>query len=206
MSMSRGGFAPSSGFNYSGAGSRMSYAGSRTIGSGYPSALPAFRPGSGPINRRPVAGRPVRYRTPYAPIPYGYGVSGWLGPDYFDYPDQPVDPGPVDNGQAAQPYYPGGDPGQYGMGPIEPSAPPADSYRPAYQAPQPAPVNDDAVTLIFKDGRTTEQIHNYILTSTTLFVQDGRRREIAVADLDLAATEKANRDAGVAFQLPVAHR
>ena len=63
--------------------------------------------------------------------------------------------------------------------------------------------DDQAVTLIFKDGRAPETIHNYALTRTTLYVTDGRAREIPVAALDLAATEKVNRAAGVRFQLPV---
>jgi hypothetical protein len=58
------------------------------------------------------------------------------------------------------------------------------------------------VTLVFKDGRPNEEIHNYMLTRTTLYVQGERLREIAVADLDLAATEKVNREAGVDFRLP----
>jgi hypothetical protein len=58
------------------------------------------------------------------------------------------------------------------------------------------------VTLVYKDGRT-EQIHNYMLTRTTLYVQDQQRREIAIADLDLDATAKVNRDAGGDFQIPV---
>ncbi len=62
--------------------------------------------------------------------------------------------------------------------------------------------NDDPVTLVFKDGRAPEKIHNYALTRTTLYVTDGRRREIPVAALDLTATEQANRAAGVDFQLP----
>ena len=41
---------------------------------------------------------------------------------------------------------------------------------------------------------------------TTLYVQEARRREIAVADLDLAATEKVNREAGLDFQLTAARR
>lgn len=59
-----------------------------------------------------------------------------------------------------------------------------------------------AVTLVFKDGRAPETIHNYALTRTTLYVTDAKPQEIPVADLDLAATEKANRDAGVKFSLP----
>ncbi len=59
------------------------------------------------------------------------------------------------------------------------------------------------MTLIFKDGRAPEKIYNYALTRTTLYVTDAKRQEIPVAALDLAATEKVNRAAGVQFQLPV---
>jgi len=173
-------------------------------GNGYASVQPGLRTGSSYINRRPVVGAPGRYRGPYLPVPYGYGVVGWINPDYFDYSgysDQPVDQGPVYNGAAAQPYDPENDPGPYGAGPLDPDAAP-----PGPGPYQPEPANQDAVTLIFKDGRASEQIHNYILTSKTLFVQDAHRREIAVADLDLAATQKVNHDAGVDFQLPQAPR
>jgi hypothetical protein len=64
--------------------------------------------------------------------------------------------------------------------------------------------NNDAVTLVFKDGRAPEKIHNYALTRTMVYVTDGRSQEIPVAALDLAATEQANRAAGVDFQLPTA--
>jgi hypothetical protein len=71
---------------------------------------------------------------------------------------------------------------------------------------EPTLYDSDAVTLVFKDGRPSEQIHNYILTRTTLYVTDAHHREIPVADLDLAATEKANREAGITFKLPQAGR
>ena len=152
--------------------------------------------------RRPAYGGPGRYRAPHASVPYGlvapYGLAGWWGPDFLDYGDA---------GQsysaAAPPYYPGGDPpaygAGYGAGPMEPA--PVEAYRPAY-APQPPPADEDAVTLIFKDGRPSEQIHNYILTAKTLYVKDEHHRIIPVEQLDLAATEKANLDAGVEFRLP----
>jgi hypothetical protein len=66
----------------------------------------------------------------------------------------------------------------------------------------PAPTREEAVTLIFKDGRPPEQIHNYLLTRTTLFVGDQGRRAIPTDQLDLVATAKVNQDAGVDFQLP----
>ena len=40
------------------------------------------------------------------------------------------------------------------------------------------------------------------MTRTTLYVQEAHHREIPMAELDLAATEKANRAAGVSFVLP----
>ena len=55
---------------------------------------------------------------------------------------------------------------------------------------------------MFKDGRPSEQIHNYALTRTTLYVPGRRIREIPLEQIDLAATAKVNHEAGVAFQLP----
>jgi hypothetical protein len=74
--------------------------------------------------------------------------------------------------------------------------------QPAASPAQAAPSTEDGVTLVFKDGRPPEQIHNYVLTPTTIYVGDQRRRDIPIDQLDLEATAKANRDAGVDFQLP----
>ena len=203
---SRGGFSAGGSFSY--AGARTSYA--RPPG-GYSSGVaglrngPAYglRGGSSYAVRRPVSGGPVRYRLPYRSIPYGfagpYGVAGWIGPDYLDYSDSPVDEGPVYAG-TAQPYSPENDPqAGYDAAPVEP-----DSYRPAYQ-PSRAPVEPKsaaAVTLVFQDGRPAEQVHNYILTRTTLHIWDEHPRDVAIDQLDLVATAQANREAGVAFQVP----
>jgi len=65
------------------------------------------------------------------------------------------------------------------------------------------PAPEDAVTIVFKDGRAPLQIHNYALTPTMLYVTDARHRDIPLADIDLAATDKANREAGVSFTVPV---
>jgi hypothetical protein len=187
------------------AGGRISYAGART--SYFPAARgSAYASGSRPGSsvRRPVYGAPRRYRLPYAPSAYGYGGPyGWLGADYFGYPDPPADYGPV-YGAAAQPYGQENDPqAGYAPGPVEPSGA-ADSFRPAYRAsrPAPEPKSEDAVTLVFKDGRPAEQIHNYILTRTTLHIWDQRPRDVPVDQLDLVATVKLNHDLGVAFQAP----
>jgi len=180
--------------------------------------------GIGPANRRPGSDRNFhdrdfrdrdsRFRRSYTPIysiglPYaGYSV-GYISPDYFNsvfYNDSAYalpQPEPA----AEQPNY---QPDQYQSPPVEQSeaAPaPAPVYRPAYRprqasAPAPAPEPGPALTLVFKDGRPNEQIQNYMLTRTTLYVQDQRFRPIPVDQLDLAAMTKINSDTGVEFKLP----
>ena len=88
------------------------------------------------------------------------------------------------------------------------AAAPPSSFRPTYQRHPSAPElgTEAAVTLVFKDGRPTEQIHNYMLTRKTLFVQEQRLGEIPVDQLDLAATEKINQEVGVDFHLPSTSR
>jgi len=80
------------------------------------------------------------------------------------------------------------------------------SGNPSKASPAIPPENEEAVKLVFKDRRPAQEIHNYALTPTTLYVLDQHRRDIPIAEIDLAATEKVNRDAGVNFQLPAALR
>jgi hypothetical protein len=61
----------------------------------------------------------------------------------------------------------------------------------------------NTVTLIFRDGRPPVQVDNYMVTSTRLYVLDGNRCSIPVSQLDLEATAKVNRDAGIDFHVPV---
>jgi hypothetical protein len=152
-----------------------------------------------------------RYRRPY-PSRYGYGVPylgapwigpGYLDPGYLDYPDTTAD----NDSQAAPDYGAGAPnyPAGYGNPPPYPQQPaPAPPYLSYARPPQAAAAlpDEDAVTLIFKDGRPPEQIHNYAMTRTMLYVRDQRHRDIPLDQLDLDATEKANHNAGVDFQLP----
>jgi hypothetical protein len=138
-------------------------------------------------------------------VPYGVG---WFGPDcVVGFSDC----GPYDDSAYAQPTAPVDSGPSYDVQPAAPvervdAAPyPTVAEQPRAE-PEPEPEPEDAVTLEFKDGRPAEQIHNYLLTRTTLYVQDGRRREIPVDDLDLAGTAKVNREAGVDFQLPAVAR
>ena len=98
-------------------------------------------------------------------------------------------------------------------GPVSPYIYPAPGYSPYASQPAPTepqmqyvPGSEDTVTLIYKDGRPPEQIQNYLATRTTLTILDnGRRREVPLADLDIPATMSANRQTGVDFELPTSH-
>jgi hypothetical protein len=96
----------------------------------------------------------------------------------------------------------------------EPESAPAEEAeaRPAYQpnqaevAPYVARQTEPALTIVYKDGRS-QQVHNYALTQTTLLLLDdassGRTQQVSLHEIDLPATEQANRAAGVDFRLPV---
>jgi hypothetical protein len=153
-----------------------------------------------------------RYRRTYVPF-YGVGLPynvGWLGPDYLDSGYDNSSYAPASPAVSAADQYGAPSPNDYVPPPSydqpapmeQAGAAPSAAFRPSYQRALPEPSAEDAVTLVFKDGRPSEQIHNYMLTRTTLYVQDQRRHQIAVADIDVAATEKVNRDAGIDFQLP----
>lgn len=70
-------------------------------------------------------------------------------------------------------------------------------------APEPAPLpEEDAVTIVFKDGRPSEQIRNYALTRTALYITTGHVRTIPIDQIDIFATEAINEKAGLDFHLP----
>jgi hypothetical protein len=125
--------------------------------------------------------------------------AGWISPYDLGYPDDSDDgvtsgpPNDSAEGYDAQPAD------------QEPQAFPR-FYQPtpAQSSPPLPSASEEAVTLVFKDGRPTEQIHNYILSRSTLYVLDQSHRVIPTDLLDLTATAKVNHDAGVDFQLPIA--
>ena len=66
------------------------------------------------------------------------------------------------------------------------------------QTPDPSP----ATVLVFRDRRQQE-VQNYAIVGQTLWAfTSGRTQKIPLADLDVAATEKANDDRGVTFRVP----
>jgi hypothetical protein len=149
--------------------------------------------------------------------PYSYGDSYDNSLDGGYYGDQSVPPyaaynDPGDNSGYGPDYGPGSYPAPdssiagSNFGPEY-----APMYRPDYPPASPnsrraSPAAQPIVTLVFKDGRKTEQIHNYLLSRDTITVWDGSNgdlsREIHIDQLNVASTEKANSDAGVDFYLP----
>jgi len=66
---------------------------------------------------------------------------------------------------------------------------------------QPAPAVVPKTLLVYKDAHK-EEIANYAIVGDQLFDFTNGRRKIAISDLDVAATTKANDERGVDFQLP----
>jgi hypothetical protein len=136
----------------------------------------------------------------YGYVPWAVPWVGWVGPyspwygygygDGANYDDSNANQNYVDSGYNSQPV------GDEREEPRPQYQPPA---YPAQAAPQ---AESAAATLIFKDGRAPIETRNYMLSRTTVFVMDAPQREIPVAQLDVAATERVNREAGVDFQLP----
>lgn len=142
------------------------------------------------------------YGTGIYVVPGGTGWidTGWIGPDSLDYGDT-AEPTEYDDSQGVPDDAAGGESG----GLPEQAWPTLYGYNqiPNVQShASSVPENEEAVTLIFKDGRPSEQIHNYAMTATMLYVLDTPHRNIPLDQLNLPATTKLNDDAGVNFQLP----
>jgi len=162
------------------------------------------RGAAGSSNARPPYTGSHHPRRPYQPsyaagVRYGvpvYGVAGYSLPYPYDmgYDDSAASP---NSAPAGPDGYDAESAPQAQLMPYPPYPPPSDL---AY--PSPVPQSEEAVTLVFKDSRPSEQIHNYILTRTTLYVRDQHPRDIPTDQLDLASTAKVNQAAGVDFQLP----
>lgn len=69
----------------------------------------------------------------------------------------------------------------------------------------PAPAVVVKTVLVYKDNNRKEEVSNYAIVGDQLFDFTNGRRKIAIADLDIPATTKANDDRGVDFQLPTVH-
>ena len=204
---SHGGFSEGGQYRYAGGPHVQSY---RPVGRAVVSGPDV--PSARSFNHGISSARPVFYNRGRAGrregrrgVPYVYPRwldSGYLWyPDddgFYDYDDDSANGSVDDSGTQAENY--DEEPqAEYQPATEEPAQP---STAALAQTVTPTLYDSDALTLVFKDGRPSEKIHNYALTRTTLYVTDAHHREIPVADLDLAAMKKVNREAGVSFQLP----
>jgi hypothetical protein len=128
------------------------------------------------------------------PVPYAVDVNDADNSNDDDDPEYQGGPTIFDRrGSGQNSYVPPSNPG-----PAHARDASVDQSRsdPAPDPPQPP------TTLVFKDGRQVE-VNNYAIVSQTLYdLTPGHPRKIALADLDLPATQKQNDDRGVVFQLP----
>ena len=86
--------------------------------------------------------------------------------------------------------------------PRPPDPPQQASIDPAPDPPATPIAREPDTILVFKDGHKL-QVGNYAIVGSNLFdLTPGHRQKVALADLDVPATEKANDDQGVDFKLP----
>jgi len=138
------------------------------------------------------------YYYPVDPSGYGYDYVG-AGPDLYSGP--PIDPNdPTLHMIVEQPPI---DPYSYGR------PPEAQAYaapQPPAAQPVPTSAKDDVkpgepTVLVLRNGKQQE-VTNYAIMGDTLYIFDGGKKKIALADLDIPATVKANDDRGLEFKMP----
>lgn len=72
----------------------------------------------------------------------------------------------------------------------------------ARQAPPPPVMENEPTVLVFRDGHQSE-LRNYAIIGQTLWaLTEQRARKIAISNLNVEATKKANADRGVEMRLP----
>jgi hypothetical protein len=198
----------SSAHTVSGSAPRVASSGYNAHGptnSGVTSSTKPLHSPNGPshINPHPQPRTPTGqvYYYPYAyavPVPYAV-ETGDNGASDGDDPDYQGGPTVFDRrGSGPYSYIPPGS-----ESPADPNAEEAQEQdRPSADSNSNAEPSPDPTILVFKDGHQLE-IENYAVVSQTLYdLTPGHPRKIALADLDLPATEKQNDDHGVTFQLP----
>ena len=123
----------------------------------------------------------------------GYGAYNGYNSDppapYKEYGTQPY-PQQENQDQSAEPQFP------YQRPAYTPPQPPGDSLSSSTVIPE------LPLTVAYNDGRPSEQIRSYLLTSTKLTVLEPHYREIPLDQVNIAATEQVNRAAGVDFRVP----
>ncbi len=128
---------------------------------------------------------------PYAGYPY---PPGYAGP-----------PGPLNAPQAS--YYPAAPlmppPPQASAAETQASSGAASSAATAKKVTTANGSEDisEPTVLVFRDGHKQE-VENYAIMGSTLFVLSGRRARIPIAELDVAETIRQNQSRGLEFRIP----
>ena len=150
------------------------------------------------------------YAYPY-PVDPGYD---WAATDYSESEQAPYADGPSDQNSGYGPEAPQGAYAEAPDAARQPSAAP--SSAPAEIGPQvqeyhfaaspaskPSPFAPKPLTVIFKGGRAPQKMQNYMVTSTALTNLDGEHFEnIPLDQIDIAATQQANKSSGIDFHVP----
>jgi hypothetical protein len=154
------------------------------------------------------------YGYGYAPYAWDYGYDDYPGytgyiPGTFDAYPYSGYPYPSQNAGYAYPQQYAPPPPNYyvprNVPPPAPSAPP-DSYQQPQsnsRSRQSGAESAEPTVLVYRDGHRQE-IANYAIMGSTLFVLSGPRARIPVAELDVPATERVNQSRGVEFHVPKA--
>ncbi len=193
-----GGAAASSGQSFGHSGYAPSSAGgAHSSGASHSPGAPNHTSGNHPHH---AASGGEYYPYLYA-VPFPYAADQGDADDSSDDNDSDYQGGPTvfdRRGSGAASYIP-----PTYDGPVHtqnaPSGQASANESAADQAPE---VPTNPTTLVFKDGHQIE-VSNYAIVSQTLYdLTPGHHRRIALADLDLPATQQQNDDRGVDFQLP----
>ena len=157
-------------------------------------------------------------------IPFDYDYNGYdMNPGYYTgyvpgtfnstpYPGYPYPPGyagPPAPGNAPQAsYYPSGPlipPSSQPNAPEMQSSNRSDSSttstaKHVTTANGPEDISEPTV-LVFRDGHKQE-VQNYAIMGSTVFVLSGRRARIPIAELDVPETVRQNQNRGLEFRIP----
>jgi hypothetical protein len=157
------------------------------------------------------------YAYPYVADPgyYDWGATDYSENQQEPYADAQPEQGPDYGNGPEAPYPPNGDappypqqqqnvePGTAGA----PVGPQRQEYHFASSSATTASAPAKPLTVIFKGDRAPEKMHNFMVTATALTNLDGEHFEkIPLDQIDVAATQHANRSSGIDFQVPTASR
>jgi hypothetical protein len=140
------------------------------------------------------------YVYPYAPYYYGAYAPYALDYGYDDSPYTGYVGGTFDTsaGYASPPQY---SPSPSNSPPPVSSTPEPQSYQQRKPSRRASDEFAEPTVLVFRDGHRQE-VANYAIMGSTIYVLAGRRSRIPIAELDIPATERVNQSRGIDFHVP----